>query len=221
MHIHIGIILLSNIKAQLDMCAAVIGAVLISGHTAYYIAAHLHGLPHQLIGAGILYNSLLRESNGLHIHYALILVFQGQYTLGGLQAGDGIHINVGTNIQYTVLDLTLHHIAAARQNVLIDIVALFIPQHLNGFLQGAALVLGQNIQYIDLIQVDMGIDVGSGGQVALGVNNGLGLGGQSHADINDLAAIDEDIDQLFPVTELRVLNKHLHTLIPSKKFLLK
>ena len=67
----------------------------------------------------------------------------------------------------------------------------------------------------------MGIDVGSGGQVALGVNNGLGLSGQSHADINDLAAIDEDIDQLFPVTELRVLNEHLHTLIPSKKFLLK
>ena len=115
MHINIGIVFFGDVKAQLDMCAAVVRAVFVSGHTAYYIAAHLHGLPHQLIGAGILHNAFLRESNGLHIHYALILVFQGQYALGGLQAGDGIHINVGTNIQYTILDLTLHHIRRAPE----------------------------------------------------------------------------------------------------------
>ena len=118
------------------------------------------------------------------------------------------------HVERAVLERFKHHILGANQNIVIRIVALGIPQNLDGFPKRAGLVFANGIENVDLVEVNMGIDQRGRDERTLDIDNGFGCLGNIFANGLDITAVDGDIHEVVPVAQFGVLNEHLHGLNP-------
>ena len=66
-HVDIGVVVRRHLEGERDVPGAVGRRILVEGHAADQIGAHLHRLPHQIVGALVLEDALLREGDDLYV----------------------------------------------------------------------------------------------------------------------------------------------------------
>ena len=214
MHINLSVVLFGNVKTELYMRKAVGRAVFIGGHTTHNVGSGLHSLPHQLVTARILDNTLLRKGHDLNVDDVLIFFTQRKNAFKRTQATDCINVNVRANGERSVFNRLFNYVLAARDNIVDGVDALLVPQDFNRFFERAAFVWPDNIKYIDLIEMDMWIDQRRCGQFSARVDD-LAL----HAfnfwrDALNTAIFNLNINCAVAASQPCVLNQQLH-IIPS------
>ena len=176
-HIHQSAVLFRHLKADIHVLAGVLVQHFGGRHSAYDIAAHIHGLLHQLFGTGIADKALLREGDELQVADILGGFLGHQQALYGVQVGvQGADIDVGTELGGAVHHAFADGAGRAGGNVLRGIFADPLVHHIDGILQRflggrdpvllAEALAALLVRGVGFIEVHVGIDKGRAGHLA-------------------------------------------------------
>ena len=168
------------------------------GRGADHRSAAPERLDHQLVGAGIVEQALLREDADLEVDRPLVLLDQRPHAFQPAQADAGIDLELRAHVRRAVEDRPLQRDLGAGVDVL-GREQLLLPGHLaDRLLQVAALGLAAS-QDARLVEVDVGLDEARRHQATAEVE-GLTVGGELRLNDGDAALVDADVgcDALVP-----------------------
>jgi hypothetical protein len=180
------------------------------------VGAEVHGFLHQVHGAGLADDAVLREGDDLDIDDALEFVAGLEQGLQADQLGLGIDVGEGADVEVAVEGGQLEGLADVGEDPLFVVARLDAggeldgghgPAHV-GAVVGAEGLGIHHFQRVDLAEVQVGVDVGLGDEVAAGVDDLARLGADGLlGDLLDDALFDGDVPESGLAAELRVLDE--------------
>ena len=188
------------------------------GDAADDVGAEVHGLLHQVHGAGLAHDAVLREGDDLDIHDALELVAGLEQGLEADQLGLGIHVGKGADVEVAVEGRELEGLADVGEDPLFVVVGLdaggeFDSCHGAAHVGAVVGAQGEGVhhfQRIDLAEVQVGVDERLGDEVAGGINDLARLAADGlPGDLPDDALFDADVPEPGLAAELRVLDENV------------
>ena len=197
------------------------------GDAADDIGAEVHGLLHKVDRAGLAHDAVLRKGDDLDIHDALEFVAGLEQGLEADQLGLGVHVGEGADVQVAVEGGELERLADIGEDPLLVVVGLDAGGEFDGR-HGAAHVgavvgaQGEGVHHferVDFAEVQVGIDVGLGDEVAAGIDDLGRLAADGLlGDLLDEALLDGDVPESGLAAELRVLDENVVHGIPFRCF---
>ena len=125
-------------------------------HAPHHIRACLEGGLHQLVGARVAQQTLLREGNGLHRGDIGAIRGSGHHAFERDQPADGVDVHVRAQACRAEPDRVLDHRTCARPHVFHRVAPLPLVDGRDGAAQGPV-VLAQLVADQDLIEVNMAV----------------------------------------------------------------
>ena len=180
------------------------------------VGAEVHGFLHQIDGAGLADDAILREGADLDIDDALEFVAGLEQGFQADELGLGIDIGEGADVEVAVDRGELEGLADVGEDPLLVVVRLDARGELDGGHGPAHIgaVVGReglgihHLEGIDLAEVQVGVDEGLSDEVAAGVDDLAGLGADGLlGDFLDDALFDGDVPEAGLAAELRVLDE--------------
>ena len=219
-HIHEGAVFFGHLKADVHMLTGMLIQHFGRRHTAHYIAAHIHGTLHQLFGAGVADETLLRESDQLQVADVLGGFLGDEQTLYGVELGvQRADIDIGAQLGGTVHDTFPDGTGGAGGDVLGGVFADALVHDEDGVLEGflgggdpvllAEALAALLVRGVGLIKVHMGIDKGGAGHLSRCID-GFNAGGAFDmlGDLLIFAVIaDEDINDFSGSVQIGILDE--------------
>src|SRR5713101_93112 len=165
-HVNVFIVLLGEMKTQVDMFARILVEHLKPGQTSYNVRSHAHRLLHKSNGTGVSHQSLLGKGDYLDVDYIVPAFSQCQETFERPQLSDGVHVCESAKDGCAVENAFLNGSACPIKDILDGIVCFVLPGQSEALGKGVVLVGTHLVLEMALVQVDVSIDVGRHDQVS-------------------------------------------------------
>ena len=211
-HVDIHVELARHLEQTIDLSRRIAVGV---GRAANDVAAPLQALDHELVGSGVVQQTLLRKDADLQIHGPLVLVDQRLDAIQAPQAHHRIHLQVGAHVGGALQDALLQgpHGALAH---LLGLEAPLGLRHLGDGLVQRSLDGLAAIEQARLVQVDVGLDEPRRDEASADVDL-FALGSESGLDGDDAPALDPDVHRrvVLRAGNQRISENQVHGLLPS------
>src|SRR6266849_7056997 len=159
-HVNVFIVLLGEIKAQIDMFMRILVEHFKPGQTSYNAGTHAHRLLHEINGTGVANQSLLGKGDYLDVDYIVPAFSQCQETFERPQLSYGVHVCESAKDGCAVENAFVNGSACPIEDILEGILCFVLPGQFEALGKGVVLVGAHLVLEVALVQVDVSIDVG-------------------------------------------------------------
>ena len=163
------------------------------GRCADHLAASFQGRDHQLIGAWVIEQSLLRKDADLHIDRPGILLDQRPHALEPSEADAGIDLELRAHMCRAVEDAALERPLAALVDVLRREGRLRLGHFLDGFFE-VSFVGAAAIENVRLVEMDVRLDETGRHEPAADIDR-FAFSGEVRDNGGDPARLNADVDE--------------------------
>ena len=203
-HRDVGVVLGCEVEAERDMRPRVVVGELDPWNAADDVGAERQRLFHQAVGAQLLDDSVLRESDHLNVDDSAKFLAHGDQRLDAFESGLAVDVGERADVENAVQRRQRRGAAGVRRDPGGVVFRLDRARQIDGAERLAhvrAMVGGErglvhHRQRPHLAEMQVGIDERFGDQTALGVDRVSRRRADAFADGDDPAACDGDVDEL-------------------------